>query len=209
MPFLQNEDAALKLKLQGLTVTDATSDPVNSRRVQVRFQDPEYELADATYPLVLLSHTGIERAEERESRGLVTMNYAPEGYEPWTPLADPNASPYTTETPIPVNIRYAIQVFARKSQHLIQLTGALMGFYRLPPRFGFLQIPQDGTVRRLDILGGPEYRETKDESNKRIFIAMYEILVSSEIFWSDIEAMPTVLKVLLDYRLLPSGEPIV
>lgn len=208
MPFLANEDAALKLKLQGLTVVDATSDPGTNRRVEVRFQNPEYEFSDATYPLVLISHTAITLASERESRGPVQLNYAPEGYAPWSPLNDPNASPYFTETPIPVDIHYTVQVFARKQQHLLQLTGALVGFSRLPHRFGFLPIPQDGTVRRLDVLGGPEYTESKDELGKRLFVVAYALAVSSEILWADVTTMTPALKVLLDYRLLPSGEPI-
>lgn len=208
MPFLHNEDAALKAKLQGLTVADATSDPVTNRRVEVRFKNPEYEFADAVYPLILLSHTFIERSVERESRGYITLNYAPEGYPSWDPMTDPNASPYTTETPIPIDIHYAIQVYTRKQPHLIQLTNGLMDFYHLPPRFGFLSIPQDGTIRRLDVLGGPEYAEMKDERGKRLFVALYEILVSSEIIWAQIDTLSPALKVLFDYRLLPSGEPI-
>lgn len=208
MPFLQNEDAALKLKFQGLTVSDATSGDTG-RRVGVRFRNPEYELADATFPLILISHMGIERATERESRGQVALNYAPEGYAPWSDMTDPNKSPYFTETPIPVNINYSVEVFTRKQQHLIQLTGSLMGFNRLPPRLGFLPVPQDGTIRRIDILGGPEYSESKDEKDKRLFIGTYAILVSSEIFLQDIYELSPALRVLLDYELLPSGQTII
>jgi hypothetical protein len=208
VPFLQNEDEALKLKFQGLTVTDAAADPTTGRRVDVRFKNPEYEFSDATYPLVLLSHTSIARDPERESRGDVTIGYAPEGYPKWSDMLDPSLSPYRAETPIPLNVNYGIQVFARKQQHLIQLTGQLMGFNRLPPRLGFLPIPQDGTIRRLDILGGPEYMESKDERGKRLFVAMYEILISSEIFLSDIYSLPPALKVLFDYVWLPTDQPI-
>jgi hypothetical protein len=143
VPFLQNEDAALKAKLQGLTVIDATSDPVTNRRVEVRFKNPEYEFADAEYPLILISHTFIERSSERESRGYVTLRYAPEGYEPWGDMADPNASPYTTQSPIPVDVHYGIQVFTRKQPHLIQLTNNLMEFYHLPQRIVFLSIHKE------------------------------------------------------------------
>ncbi|MGW3275876.1 hypothetical protein ACWDFH_31090, partial [Streptomyces kronopolitis] len=72
MPFLLNEDKALKHKLQGLVVHDATSSM--GRQVTVRYKNPEYELADATYPLVLISHTRISRDEERESRGIVNLH---------------------------------------------------------------------------------------------------------------------------------------
>lgn len=207
MPFLQNEDAALKLKFQGLTVSDATSGS-SGRRVEVRFRNPEYEFADAVYPLVLITHTSIERDPEREARGEVKMNYAPEGYPTWDPITDPNASPYITDMPIPLNINYLVEVFTRKQQHLIQLTGALMDFNRLPPRLGFLAIPEDGTVRRIDILGGPEYTESKDERNKRLFVGTYGIMVSSEIFLKEIYTLPPVLKVLFDYHWLSTLQPI-
>lgn len=197
MPFLLREDKALKLKLQGLMVHDATSGA--GRKVTVRYKNPEYELADAVYPIALISHSRISRDEEREHRGVVNLHYAPEGYEPWADMADPTQSPYMAEMPVPLNIDYQIDAYARKETHIIEMTGALMGFDFLPPRFGYLSVPEDGTVRRLDLLGGPDYSETKDEKGKRLFIASWVIRVSSEIFLSEIRTLAPAQRVLIDW----------
>ncbi|MET9360381.1 Ig domain-containing protein [Streptomyces sp. NPDC006632] len=197
MPFLLNEDKALKQKFQGLVVHDATSG--TGRKVTVRYRSPEYELADATYPLVLISHTRISRDEERESRGTVNLHYAPEGYEPWADMTDPTQSPYMAQMPIPLNIDYQLDVYARKELHIIELTGALMQFDFLPARFGYLPVGEDGTVRRLDLLGGPDYSESKDEQGKRLFCASWALRVSSEIFVYDIRELTPAQRVLIDF----------
>ncbi|MFJ4739074.1 putative Ig domain-containing protein [Streptomyces sp. NPDC088775] len=197
MPFLLNEDKALKQKFQGLMVHDATSGM--GRKVAVRYRNPEYELADATYPLVLISHTRISRDEERESRGTVNLHYAPEGYEPWADMTDPTQSPYMAQMPIPLNIDYQLDVYARKELHLIELTGALMQFDLLPARFGYLPVGEDGTVRRLDLLGGPDYTESKDELGKRLFCASWALRVSSEIFLSEIHTLTPAQRILIDF----------
>lgn len=198
MPFLLNEDRALKYKLQGLVVHDATSGD-SGRRVTVRYRSPEYELADASYPMALITHSRISRDEEREHRGMVNVHYAPEGYEPWADMADPTQSPYMAQMPIPLNIDYQVDVYARKELHLIELTGSLMQFDFFPPRFGYLPIPEDGTVRRLDLLGGPEYSESKDELGKRLFVATWLIRISSELFVSDIRTLTPAQRVLIDF----------
>ncbi|MEW1922264.1 Ig domain-containing protein [Streptomyces sp. NPDC088360] len=197
MPFLLNEDKALKQKLMGLVAHDATSGM--GRKVVVRYRNPEYELADATYPLVLISHTRISRDEERESRGLVSLHYAPEGFEPWADMSDPTQSPYLTQMPVPLNIDYQVDVYARKELHLIELTGSMMQFDLLPPRFGYLPVSEDGTVRRLDLLGGPDYSESKDEQGKRLFCASWAIRVSSEAFVHDILTLTPAQRVLIDF----------
>ncbi|WNI17619.1 Ig domain-containing protein [Actinacidiphila sp. ITFR-21] len=197
MPFLLNEDKALKLKFQGLMVHDSTSGP--GRRITVRYRNPEYELADATYPLALISHTRISRDEERESRGTVNLHYAPEGYAPWADMSDPTQSPYIAQMPVPLNIDYQLDVYARKELHIIELTGSLMQFDFLPARFGYLPVGEDGTVRRLDLLGGPDYSESKDEQGKRLFCASWALRVSSEIFLSEIRELTPAQRVLIDF----------
>ncbi|MFE2539049.1 hypothetical protein [Actinacidiphila glaucinigra] len=203
MPFLLNEDKALKKKLQGLTVHDATSG--TGRRVTVRYRNPEYELADAAYPAIIISHSRISRDESREHRGLVNLHYAPEGYEPWADMSDPTQSPYMAQMPIPLNVDYQLDAYARKELHLIEMTGALMRFDFLPDRFGYLPIEEDGTVRRLDLLGGPEYSESKDELGKRLFVASWVIRISSEIFLDDIRELTPATRVLLDLVDLPEA----
>jgi hypothetical protein len=203
MPFLETEDRALKRKLQGLKVHDATSG--SGRPVTVRYKNPEYELADSVYPLVLLSHTRISKDEERESRGVTHIGYAPEGFDPWADMTKPGDSPYYAETPIPMNIDYQVDLYTRKQLHMIELTPQLMSLHFLPPRFGYLAVPEDGTVRRLDILGGPEYFESKDELGKRLFSASWSIQVSAEIFLYEIKMLTPVLKRFLEVEQIIDG----
>jgi hypothetical protein len=56
----------------------------------------------------------------------------------------------------------------------------LLSYGRLPLRFGQLTIPQDGTNRRLDMLGFSK-RDTT-ENGKRLFSNVYTIRISAEIF---------------------------
>ncbi|KJK55360.1 Ig domain-containing protein [Saccharothrix sp. ST-888] len=164
----------------------------------IRFRNPEYELADSGFPLVLITHTGISRDTDREARGYTTIGYAPEGLAPWPDINDPTRSPYSAQMPVPLAIDYQIEAFTRKQAHMTELIGQLLQFDRLPPRFGYLQVPQDGTVRRLDILGGPESTETKDQLGKRLFVAAWSIRVSAELFLSEIDHLTQVQTIALD-----------
>jgi hypothetical protein len=63
---------------------------------------------------------------------------------------------------------------------------------RLPFRFGQLLVPEDNTMRRLDILGFTK-RDTT-ESGKRLFNNIYNIRVSSELFPDQLVQMYQVLE---------------
>jgi len=197
MPWLLNEDAALKDKFNGITVVDETAPPLG-RPVAVRFRLPETELADATFPMIILDHGGISKADDREHRGITTLPYIPEGetetsftvYDEdgnqvvWDPQADANVnlSPLRVpDHPIPVNIDYSITVYARKQTHLMQVIGTLAMIDRVPERFGYVQVEADGTTRTLDLLAGPEIVAEKDRDGKRIFRAVYSVRVVSEL----------------------------
>jgi len=169
VPWLLNEDAAIKAKLQGLFVTDSSAPP-EGRPVAVRFTVPSYELASMDYPTIAISHSGINRASDREHRGHTYLPYVPEEWPNDTPArdglpyipdgatsVDPKRSPfYTFDWPIPHNIDYQVVVYTRFEQHQTQLTAALAAIDRIPPRFGYVEVPEDGTVRSLDLIGGPE-----------------------------------------------------
>src|SRR5215467_9787661 len=118
MPWLLNEDAALKLKLQGLTVSDATN---ASRPVPVRFRLPEVEVSTLTFPIIAIEHDGWYPAPERMHSGYTNVPYAPEGFNPWWDDSggpanaefDPNDSPYFGYFPVPYNFDYIITVYTR------------------------------------------------------------------------------------------------
>lgn len=190
MPWLLNEDRAIKAKLAGLTVQDVNA-PASGRPVKVRFRLPEVELADVDFPMVVIEHAGITKDEEREHRGTTRLGYTPEGLPPVD-------GGYRTEFPIPYNIDYQISVYSRKIQHHMALVATLAQHDRLPARFGYLEVPEDETIRRLDLVGGPELESSHDGDDKRLFRATYVVRVSSEL--TDIEAQQvfTVLSVVID-----------
>lgn len=199
IPWLLNEDAALKLKLQGLTVSDAN---MANRPVPVRYRLPESEVADLTFPIIVISHNGWYPAPERMHDGYAKLPYAPEGYAPWwfdpvynddpnyvnpvdgtnVPDFDPHDSPYWSWYPIPYNFDYQVTVYSRfMHEHTIPLTSTLAGYNYLHAKYGYLNVPQDGTKRTLQLLGGPELQTGKDSNGKRIFWVNYVIRVFSEL----------------------------
>lgn len=189
MPWIINEDKALKIKLQGLTVTDPNA-PEDGRKVLVRYRLPENELADLDFPIIIIEHTGISRDPEREHRGYIQLPYAPEGFEGWWDAddtsMDPKDSPYYTEFPIPHNIDYQVTVLTRKALHLMPIISQLAKVDRLPSRYGYLEVPEDSTIRSLWNMGGPDigtvtYGYGQDEDGKRLHRATYMIRVATEL----------------------------
>lgn len=187
MPWLLNEDAALKFKLQGLQVKDANAP--NGRNVPVRYRLPETEVADLTFPIIVIQQDGWYPAPEREHRGFVQLPYAPEGYNSWwndsgsaTTVFDPNDSPYWSFFPYPYNIDYFVTVYSRfMHEHTIPLVSQLAAFDRLHPKFAFLDVPQDGTKRTMQLLSGPSLEPTRDGDGKRLFAVSYKVRVFSEL----------------------------
>lgn len=184
MVWLLAEDAALKKKLTGLTVEgSALTEPIP---VDVRMSVPEDEYADFTYPLIMITQADVIRATERESSGFSQLKALPEGM-------DPTSGPYFATIPTPHDIDYQIVLYTRLNQHRTELVGRLAHFEYLPERFGFLDMQGDSTVRRLDLLGGPEMDSGRDKDQKRLFTATYRIRVSTELFLlGDPVTFPTV-----------------
>lgn len=199
MPFIFNEDGAIKAKFQGLTVSDATS---ASRPVTVRFRLPETELGNTEYPQIIIDPPEIRKASEREHRGSTYLPYVPEEYSAnngpdpivgldrdnqttvsWDPATSSvDESPfYVADYPIPFDFDYQITVETRKQQHLTQLMLVLAGIQYIPYRFGYLEVPADGTTRSLFLMGGPEIIPAKDVDSKRLFRAAYRVRISSEL----------------------------
>lgn len=201
-----NEDAALHLRLQGITVTDI--DAVNNlpggvRKVPVKFRLPEDEVTSLNYPCIIIELMSIERATEREHRayggttGNYHLPYAPEGENAWwAPGAttfDPSESPYSADFPIPYWLNYQVSTFSRLARdHTIPITAALMTDNYLG-RNAWLDVPQDGTFRRLDIVGGPERSYARidvEGKQKRLLRDTFLIRISSELIGPIINTTP-------------------
>ena len=85
-----------------------------------------------------------------------------------------------TDFPIPVDLLYQVATWSRKPRHDRQMINSLFNRGLLPFRFGQLFIPEDGTNRRLDVLGFSK-RDTT-EADKRLFNNIYNIRISAELF---------------------------
>lgn len=198
MPFMLNEAGAIKQKLSGLQVSDVSG----SREIPVYYRDPENEIRNMTFPAIVLEVGGVYKADERETRGSVKLGYIPEGYGSG-PVAsvdestgdavefyggrdgngfDPTLSPFkVADWPIPYNIDFTVTVYARLQKELYPIIDQLAMVDRIPTRFGWLEVPEDGTSRSLDLMAGPEIVSERDEGNRRLFRAVYSVRVASEL----------------------------
>lgn len=181
MSFLINEDKALKTLLQGITVSDSGN---ASRPVAVYYGQPDKEFRQQTYPYISIDLAGINEDTERAHRGYVPLTYTPEGVS--TTLA------FSVDYPTPVDLIYQVTTYARQPRHDRQIISGLTAQGRLPFRFGQLHIPEDNTLRRLDMLGFSK-RDTM-ENGKRLFRNIYNIRVSAEIFQADLIRVYQVLE---------------
>jgi len=171
MPFIFNEEEALKSLLSGITVSDSGN---SARPVGVYYGQPDKEVREQRYPYITLDLISVSEEVDRAHRGAVYIPddtfYTPEGV----------TDGQLTSFPIPVQLIYQVSTWARQPRHDRQLIAELLSYGRLPLRFGQLTIPQDGTNRRLDMLGFSK-RDTT-ENGKRLFSNVYTIRISAEIF---------------------------
>jgi hypothetical protein len=206
-PYIESE--ALKKHLAGVRVT-ASAYP-QGREVPVGFVSPQFELRAAAYPGVYLSYAGTTRAKEREVRGRANLMYAPPGFptdvlvpkdfedkentetEAWNLTFDKDKSPYTVwDHPIPYDLDFNITVVTRDYQQMFEIIAQLDEMEKIPARFGGLEVPQDGTIRTLELLGGPDTSSLKDEDGKRLLQTIYTVRVASEINLYDIEGVQRI-----------------
>jgi hypothetical protein len=187
MTFILSEDKALRDLLKGMKVTDQkTIDEGGNaqRNVDVWFGQPDQEPRNQSYPYIVIDMIDIAEDFSRSMRGKVKPNYLPDPEFMVAPsdgtqgvTYDPALNNWEINWPIPVNIDYQITTYSRQPRHDREILAQLM-HTRLPLRFGILE-PDDGTVRRLDILDISKRDVT--EQGKRLFVNAFTVRVSSEI----------------------------
>lgn len=180
MPFILNEDAALKNVLTGMTVSDGGN---AARPVGVWFGQPDAQIRPQAYPYITLDLIGVYEAVERTHVGIMDLPYTPEGYNENTD--------YQAHYPIAVDLMYQITTYARQPRHDRQILAQILRPGRLPLRFGMLAVPEDKTARRLDMLGFSKRDFT--EADKRMFSNVFTVSVSSEIFRENLDELHLVL----------------
>jgi hypothetical protein len=196
-----NEAGALKNKLSGLIIKGEDGADLE---VPVWFRNPENEIRDMTFPSIVMEYGAVSKASDREHRaGRTYLGYIPEEYGPGpvqtlghdglprtfdtTQDFDPTTSPFMTyDYPIPYNIDFTLTVYTRFENQLLPIVGALGKIDRIPVRFGYLEVSQDGTVRSMDLMAGPEIVPERDAAGKRVFRAVYSVRVASELALHDV-----------------------
>lgn len=185
MPFIINEDEALKKHMSGLTVSDQND---STRPVKVWYRLPQAEERQITYPFITLDLLDIEEEPDRAHRGGIIPRYQPEGVS--LPASD---AENLTEFPIPVSLVYQVTTFTRSAWHDRQLQGQIIA-NKIPLRFGYLEVEADQTIRRMDFLDMQQV-DGLDRNDKRVFRKAYTIAVSSELFPEAIYEVKTVAEV--------------
>jgi hypothetical protein len=175
MPIFINEDAALKKRLGGITVSDSGN---ATRPVPVFYGQPDKDIRNQTYPYITVDLIGISEDRERAHRGYVPLTYKPEGMTYSTTSG--GLINQMVSMPIPLDIYYQVSTWARQPRHDRQILSVMLDPARIPYRFGQLYIPEDNTWRRMDLMGFSK-RDT-NEGGKRLFSNVYNIRVSAEVF---------------------------
>lgn len=188
MTFLLSEDEALRERLQGMVVSDQKALNQNTTRdVGVWFGQPDQEIRSQSYPYVTIDMIDIERDPSREMRGKTAPEYL-------RPANLPENKGFEIDIPIPVNIDYQITTYARHPRHDRAIISQLL-WEKLPIRFGVLEL-NDGTVRRLDVVGVSKRDVT--EQAKRLFVNAITVRVSSEVVQGQLFELYKVLETVVD-----------
>ena len=158
--FLEAEDAALKMRLADMAVSD---DKNATRVAQVFFRHPTKE-TEKIYPYVTIELLDIMHATGRQyslqdlyyrdgSPETSDLLYYPSESDEADLQAQVIADGYlSTSEFTPVNLMYQVTTYCRSNQHDRQLTRLMLR--RVVPfqGRGWIEIPQDGTIRRTEII---------------------------------------------------------
>lgn len=195
--FLLAEDAALKARFSTLTVSD---DRNGSRPVQVFFRYPESE-TERTYPFVTIEMIDIVHARNRQhsetqivypKTGITNrsdfldnpdvMTYWPSRIANMENVSASGKDFIVSHEFVPVDILYQVSTFTRSALHDRQLSSKMLSTI-VPFRKGFIEVPEDGTVRRLDLLDWTtaDLLDSEAGYRKRIFRKIYTLQMSAEI----------------------------
>jgi hypothetical protein len=210
--FLLAEDAALKARLSQIAVVD---DRNAERLVDVFFRYPE-DATEKTYPFITIDlldiehNTDVQVSETKYYYASDTTGMSPDqiarysefNYYPSTlgpaamdALVEPGRF-LSTESFVPVNLLYQVTTYSRSQNHDRQITATMLR--RVTPfRRGFIEIPEDGTIRRLDLLNWNPTNVLDQEAayTKRIFRKVYTLRMNAEIPASDLLGISRVLEV--------------
>lgn len=202
--FIRAEDAAIKRRILNIPVTD---DRKNQRICDVFFRYP-HDVTEKAYPFLTIDLLNITHATERQqsettyystddttnmtatqaARYRDDLAYYPSTYtQAQLDALNPAGTFISTDSFIPVDLLYQVTSYARSQDHDRQIT-ALMLRRISPFRRGFIDIPEDGTIRRFDLLNWSSSNLLDQESayTKRIFRKVFTLRINAEIPASDL-----------------------
>lgn len=199
--FLFAEDAALKLRFSNIFVTD---DKDQQRPLNVFFRFPEKE-TEKYYPFITLERVDISHATNRQeserfyyftgdsSNSRRDLTYYPSESDLQEVEQIAAGGRLRAESFVPVNITYLVTTYARNPIHDVQITSTMLR-HIIPFRRGFIEIPEDGTIRRLDLLQWQQADITDQEAGgrKRIFRKVFTLVMNAEIPTSDLSSVSAV-----------------
>ena len=217
--FLLAEDAALKERLSGLSVTD---DRENQRPVQVFFRYPEGE-TERIYPFITIEMIDLIHARNRQhsETELYYFNTAGGASAPTGWASRTNALTYwpdestdfsyltnkndyqvlSTNEFVPIDLVYQISTYARSAFHDRQLSSLILRKV-FPFRTSSIHIPADNTDRRLEMLDWTtaDLLDAEAGYRKRIFRKIYTLQISAELTSDDVYGRQQVATVVTDVQ---------
>jgi hypothetical protein len=224
--FLLAEDAAIKRRLSNISVSD---DREATRVAKVFFRYPETE-TERDYPFITIEHVGMSHDRSRQhseqtyyfstaasasaagaSLSPCFIDYYPSELNTAGMIAEKGNSNYLrTDSFVPLTLMYQISTYARSALHDRQLTAKILRRV-IPFRRGFIEIPEDGTIRRFELTGwgNSDLLDGEAAYRKRIFRKVYTIQMSAEMPASDLEALKQVTSVIGNITNADNGNPTV
>lgn len=206
--FLLAEDAAVKARFANIAVSD---DREATRVADVFFRYPDGE-KEKNYPFITIENVGIvhNRALQHSEQNYYYSNdfagaslspsfidYFPSELDAAGMSTALGAGSYLRmDSFVPVTLIYQVSTYARSALHDRQLTSKIMRRV-VPLRKGFIDVPEDGTIRRFDLMswGNSDLLDGEAGYRKRIFRKVYTIHMSAEIPASDLTTLKHVSSV--------------
>lgn len=210
--FTLAEDSALKKRLSDIPVSD---DADAQRIAQVFFRHPEHT-TEKTFPYITIELLDIAHATDRQ-HSLTNMYYAngvgitPDVREKLTSIDYYPSEMDSDDLDIalgsdgfvsmdsftPVDLIYQVTTYARSQRHDRQLTAIMLRRVTPFQGRGWMEVPEDGTMRRLELLNWASSDILDNEAGykKRIFRKVFTVRVNAELPVSDIRTTKRALSV--------------
>ena len=189
--FLLAEDAAVKARFANISVSD-DRDAQRLAKVFFRYPEGEKEKED---PFITIEHVGLSHNRSLQhseqtyyysnsvvgaSLSPVYIDYYPSELNAAGMASELGSHKYLrTDSFVPVTLIYQIATYARSALHDRQLTSKILR--RVAPfRRGFIDVPEDGTIRRFDLISwvNSDLLDGEAGYRKRIFRKIYTIHMS-------------------------------